>query len=107
MKLKYQGGFEAVNSKPDSGEWIEVFVSDWLKDVFAFYAYIRKDNYKEDIEAIKNLMNDLNPGRDIYVELISRSDGMVDFYRSLIDEGNRSDWNALDVDVWEEKFRNN
>lgn len=68
--LKYRGFWNHVNSEPQ-GDWIEIWVSDWNKDFWGFYAHIAVDNYDQDIEAINDLITILNwRDGDVYIELI-------------------------------------
>jgi len=99
--LKYRGFFKSVNEQPKDGEWIEVFASDWFKEHWAFYAYIRLANYKEDIEAINNLIQKLNwRDGDVYVELINHSEGLKSFYHQLYEAGYFTHHNALEPENW-------
>lgn len=102
-KPEYKGFFHSAN-QPTTDEWIEVFVSDWNKDHFAFYAYIDLLTFREDIENIWKLVHDFNYGGDIYIELIdysTKSERIKRFYDYLYEKGYYSDWAALDPKVWE------
>lgn len=102
LKLKYRGWWNAINPQPKEEEWIELFASDWLKDHWAFYAYIRLSHYEEDITAINALIRHLNwRDGDVYVELINHSDGLAELYHVLYREGSKyAHWNALDPKDW-------
>ena len=79
FKMKYNGFFKHINDKP-SGEYIEIFVSDWNKEHWAFYVYIEQDNYESDLDEINQLMTKLNyRDGDIYIELINHSDELEGF----------------------------
>lgn len=98
--LTYKGFYESVNEKP-RGEWIEIFVSDWFKDYWGFYAYISLENYERDIEAINSLIHRLNwRDGDVYVELINRSEGLKDFYHWLYEKSYFTHHCALDPENW-------
>lgn len=99
-KLTYKGFFKAVNEEPS--EFIEIFVSDWNKDHWAFYAYIDKDNYEEDIEQINQLMTELNyRDGDVYIELINHSEDLESFYSYLYDLGKYTQSDVLNKEYWE------
>lgn len=102
--MEYKGFFFAVNEKPENEGWIEVFASDWNKDYWGFYAYIRVKHYKRDIEEINKLIHKLNwRDGDTYVELIDYSEGLREFYYKLYEHchGGFADWAALDAKNWE------
>lgn len=103
--LKYVTAYKSVNQKPE-GEWIMVFASDWLKEHWAFYAYISLDNHEEDIKAVNMLIHRLNwRDGDVYVELINHSgDKMSRFYSTLHDMGHFTHHCALDMENWK-KFK--
>ncbi len=105
-QLKYQGFYNYANDKPE-GECIIIFCSDWLKDHWAFYAFIGLDNYKRDIIAIQNLVAELNfRDGDTYVELIDHSDGLAELYHVLYQEGGSyAHWNALNTKEWDKHKR--
>lgn len=102
--LKYQGFFNAVNPKP-VGNYILVFVSDWNKDYWAFYAYISHENWKNDIRQINELIEKMNwRDGDVYVELIDYHDETLhDLYHYLYDNGDMAHWNALDPKEWQKR----
>ena len=101
MNLEYKGFFKHVNDKP-TGEYIEVFVSDWNKEYWAFYYYISLDNYEQDIEDINNLITKLNyRDGDIYHELIDHSPDLEGFYKYIYDSEKYSHPNALNIELWE------
>lgn len=101
--MKYRGFWNRVNKKPESGEWIELWASDWNKDHWGFYAFIRADHYKEDIEAINALIQELNwRDGDVYVELINHSENFKEFYDRLYQKGYLAHWDTLRVEKWEE-----
>jgi hypothetical protein len=103
-ELRYKGFYETVNRKP-KGEWIRIFVSDWFKQYWAFYAYISLENYERDIEAINDLIHRLNwRDDDVYVELIDRSAGLKDFYHHLYEWGYFTHHNVLDPQNWRNYF---
>jgi len=101
-ELKYHGFFNSVNPKPQ-GNYILVFVSDWNKDYWAFYAYISQKNWREDLRQINDLIKRMNwRDGDVYVELIDFHDEtMRGFYMTLYDESAWTHWNALDPKTWE------
>lgn len=97
--MEYRGYFKYINSKP-TGEYIEIFVSDWNKDFWSFYAYIERDNYEENIEKINNLITELNyRDGDVYIELINHSEGLEGFYKYIYD----SNHSILNKEYWERK----
>jgi hypothetical protein len=101
MTLEYKGFFKHVNDKP-VGEYIEVFVSDWNKEYWAFYYYISKDNYESDIEEISNLIAKLNfRDGDIYHELINYSPELEGFYKYIYDSDKYSHSSILNTELWE------
>lgn len=57
--IEYNGFWKPANSKPE-GEYILVWVSDWLKKDSGFYYYIALDTYRQDLEAIHALIGELN-----------------------------------------------
>jgi len=101
-QLQYRGFFEKVNAKP-LGDYILVFVSDWNKDYWAFYAYISRDNWQEDINSINDLIKHMNwRDGDVYVELIDFHDEtMRNFYMYLYDDSAWAHWGVLDPEQWE------
>lgn len=102
MTLKYKEFFKCVNIEPE-GEWIEVFCSDWNKDYWAFYAYIPFKNYEQGIQAINDLIGELNwRDGDVYIELINMSSGLEKLYNKLYDDGYFAHWSALNPDKWRE-----
>ena len=99
--MEYKGFFKAVNPKP-TGEYIEIFVSDWNKEHFAFYSYIDKDNYEDDITEINKLIKKLNfRDGDIYIELIDCSTGLDGFYKYLYELGYYTQSDVLNKEYWE------
>ena len=99
--MEYQGYFKTINDKP-TGEYINIFVSDWHKEHWAFYVYIDKDNYEEDIEQINKLMSKLNyRDGDIYIELIDHSPELEHFYKYLYELGYMTQSDVLDLEYWE------
>lgn len=99
--LKYKGFFKHVNDKP-TGEHIELFVSDWNKDHWAFYVYISLDDYETDIEDILELMRALNwRDGDVYCELINRTPELEHFYHYLYELGDYTQNDVLNPRYWE------
>jgi len=99
--MEYKGYFKHINSKPD-GEYIEIFVSDWNKENWAFYVYIERDNYEEDIEEINNLITELNfRDQDYYFELIDRSENLEGFYKYIYDLGTYTHSDILNIELWQ------
>ena len=99
--MKYKDFFKCVNDKP-TGSYIEIFVSDWNKEYFAFYVYIDKDNYNEDIDNINELINKLNwRDGDIYIELIDRTDDLKHFYSWIYDNNTYTHSDILNTELWE------
>jgi hypothetical protein len=97
--MEYRGMYKHLNSKP-TGEYIEIFVSDWNKDYFAFYVYISKDDYETDIEEIQTLIKKLNfRDGDVYIELINHSENLKHFYKYIYD----SNHSILDKEYWKRK----
>ncbi len=95
--MEYKGFYKHTNEKP-IGEYIEIFVSDWNKDYFAFYVYISKDDYETDIEKINSLITKLNyRDGDVYIELINHSEGLDGFYKYIYD----SNHSILNKEYWE------
>jgi len=100
-ELKYKGFFKHINDKP-TGEYIELFVSDWNKEHWAFYCYIEKDNYETDIEEIQELITKKNyRDGDVYCELINHSDELEGFYKYLYDAGQYTQSEVLNPRYWE------
>jgi len=100
-KLEYKGWYEEVNEPPKDDEWIEVFVSDYNIQCWAFYAYIGLKTFREDIEAICNIEPFKSWLGDTYVELVDCSKGIEPFYRYLYAKGYYTHHNALDPEEWE------
>lgn len=99
--MKYKGFFKAVNKKP-SGDYIEVFVSDWNKDYWAFYSYIEKDNYETDLEEINELIKKLNyRDGDVYIELIDFNGELDGFYHYIYDANEYTHSSILNPEYWE------
>ena len=99
--MKYRGYFNPVNRKPE-GEYIEIFCSDWNKDHWAFYAYIRPESYAEDLKEINDLIERLNwRDGDVYVELIDRSEGLKELYSKFYEMGHLAHWDTLSPENWE------
>jgi len=100
-ELKYKGFFKHINEKPIE-EYIELFVSDWNKEHWAFYCYISKDSYETDIEEIQELITKLNyRDGDVYTELINHSDELEGFYKYLYDIGQYTQSEVLNTKYWE------
>lgn len=100
-EIKYKGFFKHVNDEP-TGEYIEIFVSDWNKEHWAFYVYIDGDNYEEDIERINNLITELNfRDQDYYFELIDRSDELKGFYNYIYDSNRHTHSEVLNIELWQ------
>lgn len=101
--LKYTKSFGTVNQKPE-GEWIQVFVSDWNKDYWAYYAFISLDSYADDIKKIGQMTKALNwRDGDTYVELIEHTPGLKAFYSKVYHEGTFSHSDILDPETWGKK----
>jgi len=99
--MEYKGFFKHINSKP-TGEYIDVFISDWNKEHWAFYVYIDKDNYEEDIDQINELIQKKNyRDGDVYIELIDHSDDLEHFYKYVYDSGHYTHSAILDKTLWE------
>ena len=99
--MKYNGFFKHINDKP-TDEYIELFVSDWNKEHFAFYCYISKDNYETDIEEIQELITKKNfRNGDVYCELINHSDELEGFYKYLYEIGQYTQSEVLNPRYWE------
>ena len=99
-ELKYKGFFKHVNDEP-TGEYIEIFVSDWNKEHWGFYAYISKDDYETDIDNIQELITKLNyRDGDVYTELINHSDELEHFYKYLYDLGSYTQSDVLNPEYW-------
>lgn len=100
-QLIYNGFFDHVNTKP-KGEYVQVFITDWNTDYWAFYAYISKDTYEEDIDAIWKLIDTLNfRDGDVYIELINHSEGLENFYKYLYQVGKYTHQHIFNKDYWE------
>jgi len=98
--MKYKGFFKTVNDKPIEG--INIWVSDWNKDFWGFYAWIDKDNYEEDIQAIQKLIKQLNyRDGDVYIELIDYEGELDSFYHYLYDLGKYTQSDVLNTKYWE------
>jgi len=104
---EYHGFYEEAN-EPETNKWIEVFVSDWNKDYFGFYAYIDLATYERDIDNIWKFISSFNYGGDIYIELIDHSldKEMREFYEWLYKKGYYTDWAALDKEQWDKYWKN-
>jgi hypothetical protein len=101
VRLEYKGFYKTINEKPE-GECINLFVSDWNKEHFAFYVYIGKDNYSDDIEQIQKLITKLNyRDGDVYCELIDHSPELEHFYHYLYELGHYTQSDVLDPEYWE------
>jgi len=101
MTLQYKEPFKAVNEQP-TGKYIEIFVSDWNKDHWMFYAYINKDCYEDDINEVQELITKLNfRDGDVYIELINHSEDLEGFYKYLYDMGDYSNSEVLNPEYWE------
>ena len=99
--MEYNGFFKHTNDKP-TGEYIEIFVSDWNKEHWAFYSYIDKDCYEDDIQEIQELMTKLNyRDGDVYIELINHSDELEHFYMYVYDSGYYTHSAILNTRLWE------
>lgn len=97
--LEYKGFWNAVNRKPKS--YIEIWVSDWNKDHWGFYAYINAESYEQDTKDIQDLIRKLNwRDGDVYVELINYSKDLKDFYKVLYDNDWYAEWSTLHPDYW-------
>jgi len=102
MPLTYTEMFKAVNEKPTHSEWVEIFVSDWNKEYWGFYAYISKDNYETDIDDINAVISKLNwRDGDTYIELIDHSANLEGFYHYIYKTGSMAHWDILDTDYWD------
>lgn len=100
MTLEYKEFWNCVNEEPTS--YIQIFVSDWNKENFAFYAYINLDAYEEDIDQINELITKLNwQDQDVYIEMIDRSEDLAGFYKLMYDLGYMSNWEILNKEFWE------
>jgi len=100
-ELVYRGFFNSVNERP-AGEYVQLFVSDWNKEHWAFYAYVDPDSYEDDLDAIGELRAALNwRDGDIYVELIDRSEGLKGFYEYLYSQGYMTHSDVMDRELWE------
>lgn len=99
--MEYKGMYKHLNSKP-TGDFIEVFVSDWNKDYFAFYVYISQDDYETEIGEINNLISKLNyRDGDVYIELINRSGELKGFYDYIYDSNRYTHSEILNIELWE------
>ena len=99
--MKYKGFFKAVNPKPE-GEYIELFVSDWNKEHWAFYVYISRDNYGTDIQDINDLITKLNyRDEDVYIELIDYNGDIDGLYHYVYDGSHLSHSEILNTRLWE------
>lgn len=103
--LKYNGFFKNVNSSKDLDQWIEIFVSDWNKEYWAFYVYIDLDDLETSLEEINNFISEMNwRDGDYYTELIDH-DGSEDtekIYNAFYDRGGFDHNSVLWLDNWEE-----
>ena len=104
-QLEYQGFFKRVNDPPT--DYIEIFVSDWNKDHWAFYVFIDVEDYESDIEAITDLIStdrlNFRDG-DFYVELIDHSgqDKTRDIYQAFLDKAGLDHNSVIWAENWEE-----
>jgi hypothetical protein len=100
-ELKYKGFFKYINKEP-TDEYIEIFVSDWNKEHWGFYAHISQDDYETDIDNIQELITKLNyRDGDVYTELINHSDELKHFYKYLYDLGHYTQSDVLNPELWE------
>lgn len=92
-----------LNEKPEgfNTEYIEIFVSDYNKEYWCFYAYISEENHKEDIDSIWKIISKLNwRDGDTYTELINHSGGLKFFYSYLYKRDSHDHSSVLDPKSW-------
>ena len=95
--LKYKGFFKTVNDEPDS--YILVFVSDWNKEHWAFYAHVDMGDWETGLMDINGLVSDLNwRDGDVYAELIDHSDEeeTTQIYDKLLEH----DYACVHIETW-------
>ncbi|MBD3158470.1 MAG: hypothetical protein GF309_06725 [Candidatus Lokiarchaeota archaeon] len=99
--IEYNGFWKPANTKPD-GEYVLVWVSDWLKQDWGFYCYISLDAYKQDLDGIHGLIEELNfRGVDVYVEMVDHSPGLKEFYGKEYNKSKISHYHILKPETWE------
>ncbi|MBD3157584.1 MAG: hypothetical protein GF309_02235 [Candidatus Lokiarchaeota archaeon] len=99
--IQYNGFWKPANRKPN-GEYVLLWVSDWLKQDWGFYCYISLDTYKQDLDGIHGLIEELNyRGVDVYVEMVDHSPGLKGFYRKQYRRSKISHYHILNPQTWE------
>ena len=100
MTLEYEKFGNTVNTGIDDN--ITIFVSDWNKDHWAFYAHINLDQYEDDINDIHGLIKKLNwRDGDVYIEMVDYDGEMEYFYSCVYDMGYFDNWDIMNTDLWE------
>lgn len=98
--IEYNGFWKPANSKPN-GEYILVWVSDWLKQDWGFYCYIALDTYRQDLKGIHALIEELNfRGVDVYVEMVDHSPGLEKFYHEKYTRDRMFHYHILNLETW-------
>jgi len=105
MSLEYNGFFNRVNNPPDN--FIEVFISDWNKEHWAFYVFIDVEEFEDSLDEINDLISTdrLNHrDGDFYVELINHSeqDFTEKLYRKFLENSGLDHNCVLWSSNWEE-----
>jgi hypothetical protein len=99
--LEYKEFMKTVNEEPNS-EHVTIFVSDWNKEEWAFYAHIALSQYQDDIEEIQDLIKRMNwKDQDVYVEMVDCSQDMTGFYSCVESMGYLDNWQIMDPELWE------
>ncbi|MFO7836318.1 MAG: hypothetical protein R6V83_06675 [Candidatus Thorarchaeota archaeon] len=98
--IEYNGFWKPANNKP-VGEYVLVWVSDWLKQDWGFYCYIALDRHRQDLKGIHALIYKLNcHGVDVYVELVDHSLGLREFYSEQYNRNRISHYHILKPETW-------
>ena len=100
ISLKYTKFGCNVSPDLEREDYIYIWVSDWNKDHFGFYASIDPDTYEDDIEEIQQLIDSFNYGGDIYFELINHSDNMEYFYKWVNSLNGYTNSDIMNTDIW-------
>jgi hypothetical protein len=103
--IEYNGFWKPANRKPN-GEYVLVWVSDWLKQDWGFYCYIALDTYRQNLKGIHGLIDELNfRGVDAYVGMVDRSSGLKKFYREQYNRNRISHYHILKPETWGHSVR--
>ena len=82
--------------------YIEIFVSDWLKEYWFFYAYISLNKYEQHIDYInKRISKENYRDGDVYVELINHHGEIDGLYNYVYHSFDLSHQEILNPKIWE------